>query len=141
MRRKTATHTVERKKPLTRFVEVGSRPAISGGPKRRNAGFLRICQPGFIRDRFCRIISWGAFGQGIARLQQGTPAATILLKLLIEPGTSTSVRARVADSVFNHASKTIEIETIEARVTELERTCRGGAERDVMHAYTAPGAI
>jgi transposase-like protein len=64
-----------------------------------------------------------AFGQAIARLQQGTSAAaTTLLKLLIEPGTPASVRARVADSIFNHAAKAIEIEDIEARVTELERT-------------------
>jgi transposase-like protein len=63
-----------------------------------------------------------AFGQSIARLQQGTSAAaTTLLKLLIEPGTPASVRARVADSIFNHAAKAIEIEDIEARVAELER--------------------
>ena len=64
-----------------------------------------------------------AFGQAIARLQQGTSAAaTTLLKLLIEPNTPASVRARVADSIFNHAAKAIEIEDIEARVSELERT-------------------
>ncbi len=63
-----------------------------------------------------------AFGQAIARLQQGTSAAaTTLLKLLIEPNTPASVRARVADSIFNHAAKAIEIEDIEARVAELER--------------------
>src|SRR5215471_6843294 len=63
-----------------------------------------------------------AFSQSIARLQQGTSAAaTTLLKLLIEPNTPASVRARVADSIFIHAAKAIEIEDIEARVTELER--------------------
>jgi len=63
-----------------------------------------------------------AFSQSIARLQQGTSAAaTTLLKLLIEPTTPASVRARVADSIFNHAAKAIEIEDIEARVAELER--------------------
>jgi len=63
-----------------------------------------------------------AFGQSIARLQQGTSAAaTTLLKLLIEPGTPASVRARVADSIFNHAAKAIELEDIEARLAELER--------------------
>src|ERR1035438_4653807 len=64
-----------------------------------------------------------AFGQSIAILQQGTSAAaTTLLKLLIETGTPASVRARVADSIFHHAAKAIEIEDIEARVSELERT-------------------
>jgi hypothetical protein len=63
-----------------------------------------------------------AFGQAIARLQQGTSAAaTTLLKLLIDPNTPASVRVRAADSIFNHAAKAIEIEDIEARVTELER--------------------
>ena len=62
------------------------------------------------------------FGQSIARLQQGTSAAaTTLLKLLIEPNTPASVRARVADSIFNHAAKAIEIEDLDARVADLER--------------------
>jgi hypothetical protein len=63
-----------------------------------------------------------AFSQSIARLQQGTSAAaTTLIKLLLDPNTPASVRARVADSIFNHAAKAIEIEDIEARVAELER--------------------
>src|SRR5258708_9158441 len=63
-----------------------------------------------------------AFGQAIARLQQGTSAAaTTLLKLLIEPNTPASVRARVADSIFNHAAKVIAIEDIQPRRAELER--------------------
>jgi hypothetical protein len=62
-----------------------------------------------------------AFGQAIARLQQGTSAAaTTLLKLLIDQNTPASVKARVADSIFNHAAKAIEIEDIEARVAALE---------------------
>jgi hypothetical protein len=63
-----------------------------------------------------------AFGQSIARLQQATSAAaTTLLKLLLDPSTPASVRARVADSIFSHATKAIEIEDIEARLAELER--------------------
>ena len=63
-----------------------------------------------------------AFSQSIARLQQGTSAAaTTLIKLLVDPNTPASVRARVADSIFNHAIKAMEFEDIEARVSELER--------------------
>ena len=63
-----------------------------------------------------------AFGQAVARLQQGTSAAaTTLLKMMIDPGTPASVRVRAAEAIFNHAAKAIEIEDIEARVTELER--------------------
>jgi DNA-binding MurR/RpiR family transcriptional regulator len=63
-----------------------------------------------------------AHGQSIARLQQGTSAAaTTLLKTMIDPNTPASVKVRAADSVLNHSAKAIEIEDIEARVSELER--------------------
>ena len=62
-----------------------------------------------------------AFGQAVARLQQGTSAAaTTLLKTMIDPATPPSVRVRAAEAIFNHAAKAIEIEDIEARVTALE---------------------
>ena len=64
-----------------------------------------------------------AFGQSIARLQQGTSAAaTTLLKTMIDPLTPASVRVRAAEAIFNHAAKAIEIEDIEVRVSELERS-------------------
>ena len=63
-----------------------------------------------------------AFGQSIARLQQGTAAAaTTLLKTMIDANTPASVKVRAAEAIFNHAAKAIEIEDIEARVSELER--------------------
>jgi len=63
-----------------------------------------------------------AFGQAVARLQQGTSAAaTTLLKTMIDPNTPASVRVRAAEAIFNHSAKAIEIEDIEARVAELER--------------------
>ena len=63
-----------------------------------------------------------AFGQSIARLQQGTAAAaTTLLKTMIDTNTPASVKVRAAEAIFNHAAKAIEIEDIEALVSELER--------------------
>ena len=63
-----------------------------------------------------------AYSQAIARLQQGTSAAaTTLLKLMIDPSTPASVKIRAAEAIFNHSAKAIEIEDIEARVTELEQ--------------------
>ena len=63
-----------------------------------------------------------AFGQSIARLQQGsTAAATTLLKIMMDPSAPHSCRLRAADSVLAHAAKAIEIEDIEARVSELEQ--------------------
>ena len=71
-----------------------------------------------------------AFGQAIARLQQGTSAAaTTLLKVMIDPSAPASVRVRAADSVLNHAAKAIEIEDIEARVTALEQATTGMGRR------------
>ena len=62
-----------------------------------------------------------AFGQAVARLQQGTSAAaTTLLKTMIDPGTPASVRVRAAEAIFHHATKAIEIEDIEVRVAALE---------------------
>ena len=63
-----------------------------------------------------------AYSQAIARLQQATSAAaTTVLKTMIDPATPASVRVRAAEAIFNHAAKAIEIEDIDARVTELER--------------------
>ena len=70
-----------------------------------------------------------AFGQAVAQLQQGTAAAaTTLLKVMIDPGTPASVRVRAADSIFSHAAKAIELEDIEARLSELERAAAASRE-------------
>jgi hypothetical protein len=71
-----------------------------------------------------------AFGQAIARLQQGTSAAaTTLLKTMIDPATPASVKVRAAEAIFNHAAKAIEIEDIEARVSELEQLAAASKTR------------
>jgi hypothetical protein len=63
-----------------------------------------------------------AYGQSISRLQQGaSAAATTLLKVMVDPGTPASTKVRAAESVLSHAAKAIELEDIEARLSELER--------------------
>jgi hypothetical protein len=63
-----------------------------------------------------------AFGQAMARLQQGSSAAaSTLLKVMIDPNVPASTRVRAADSVLNHSKQAIELEDIETRVAELER--------------------
>jgi hypothetical protein len=63
-----------------------------------------------------------AFGQSIARLQQATGmAVSVLLKVMVDSATPASVKVRAADSVLDHSAKAIEIEDIEARLSELER--------------------
>jgi hypothetical protein len=84
--------------------------------------------PGF--EKAYREARREAFGQSIARLQQGTSAAaTTLLKLLIDASTPASVRARVADSIFNHAARAIEIEDIQARLAALEDAAEAPRQR------------
>jgi transposase-like protein len=63
-----------------------------------------------------------AFGQAVVRLQQASGAAvSTLLKIMVDPLAPHSTRVRAADSVLDHAAKSIEIEDIEVRVSELER--------------------
>jgi hypothetical protein len=70
-----------------------------------------------------------AFRQSVARLQQASGAAvTTLLKLMIDPTTPPSTKARAADSVLDHSAKAIEIEDIEARVSELERAAEASRQ-------------
>ena len=64
-----------------------------------------------------------AFGQSVARLQQASSAAvSTLLKVMLDPATPPATKVRAVDSVLDRAAKAIEIEGIEARLTELERT-------------------
>jgi len=63
-----------------------------------------------------------AFGQSVARLQQASTAAvTTLLKVMVDSNTPASTKVRAADSVLNHTTRAIELEDIEARLSELER--------------------
>src|ERR1700757_1313215 len=71
-----------------------------------------------------------AYSQAVAKLQQGaTAAATTLLKVMLDQGTPASVRVRAAECIMNHSSKAIEIEDVEARVAELERTAEASKEQ------------
>ena len=63
-----------------------------------------------------------AFGQAIAKLQQTSGAAVATPgKMMVEQTAPPSTRVRSAEAIINHAAKAIEIEDIDARVTELER--------------------
>ncbi len=77
--------------------------------------------PGF--DAEYRAARRKAFTQSIGRLQQASSAAvSTVLKLMIDPSAPASVRLRAADIVMERTSKAIELEDIEARLAELERS-------------------
>jgi hypothetical protein len=81
-------------------------------------------------DAAFRAARRAAFGQTTARLQQGSSAAaTILMKLMLDANTPASTRVRAAEIIVNHAAKAIEIEDIEARVSELERAAEASNPR------------
>ena len=70
-----------------------------------------------------------AFGQATARLQQASGAAvSTILKMMLDKDTPAPSRLRAAESVVDHAAKAIEIEEIEARVTELERAAEASKQ-------------
>jgi len=74
-------------------------------------------------QRLYREARRAAHGQSIARLQHATSAAvSTLLRVMVDPNTPASTRVRAADSVLDHSAKAIEIEDIEVRVAELERS-------------------
>jgi hypothetical protein len=80
-------------------------------------------------DRAYREARRTAFSQSIARLQQASSAAAAtLLKIMVDPSAPPACRIRAADSVLGHAAKAIEIEDIEARVSELERVAESSKD-------------
>jgi hypothetical protein len=71
-----------------------------------------------------------AFGQATARLQHGASvAATTLLKVMLDTATPASTKVRAAECVLTHAAKAIELEDIEARVSERERAADETSKR------------
>jgi hypothetical protein len=63
-----------------------------------------------------------AFRQSLARLQQMSGAAVSTLgKIVVDQTAPASTRVRAAECIINQGAKAIEIEDIEARVSELER--------------------
>jgi len=75
-----------------------------------------------------------AFGQSVARLQQGSAAAvSILLKVMMDPATPAPNKVRAANSVLDHAAKASEIEDIEAHVAALEDATQSNYPRE--HGY------
>ena len=81
-------------------------------------------------DAAYRAAKRAAFGQSIARLHHLSSAAvTTLGKVMLEPGTPPATRVRAADSILDHTTKAIEIEGLEARLTDLERAAEGTTGR------------
>ena len=62
------------------------------------------------------------FSQCVARLQQASSAAvSTLLKVMVDPNTPAASRVRAAGCVLDHATKALEVEDLEVRVTQLEQ--------------------
>jgi hypothetical protein len=68
--------------------------------------------------------------QTVARMQHATGAAgTVALKLMTDPNVPAAVRLRAAEFVFDCAIKGIEIEDLDARLTEVERATETAKDR------------
>ena len=83
--------------------------------------WLRL--PEFIKEY--RRARWEVVEQSYARIQQNTPAAaSVLLKLMVDPATSASGRIRAALGTFGLAREALDMD-IEMRLSELERAAEG----------------
>jgi hypothetical protein len=79
--------------------------------------WLRV--PEFIEEY--RRARWEVVEQAYARIQQNTPAAaSVLLKLMVDPGTPSSSRIRAALGTFALAREALDLD-IETRVAALEQ--------------------
>jgi hypothetical protein len=78
-----------------------------------------------------------AFRHSMARLQQASaPAVTTLLKIMVDPASPLTVKARCAYYILDQTRKGVETEDIEARVSALEATTetRGGTSGSTRRA-------
>jgi hypothetical protein len=50
------------------------------------------------------------------------------MKIMVDPAAPYSVRVRAADSIFDDAAKAIELEDIEARVSDLEKAAEASKQ-------------
>ena len=72
-------------------------------------------------DKAFREARMKAFRQSLAKLQQASaPAATTLLKLMLDLATPVAVRARCAFYILEATRQGVETEDNEARISELE---------------------
>jgi hypothetical protein len=59
---------------------------------------------------------------------EAVPKST-LGKVMLDSATPPATRVRAADSILNHTAKAIEIEDIEARVSDLERAAEEASRK------------
>jgi transposase-like protein len=80
-------------------------------------------------DNAYRAAKRAAFGQSIARLHHLSSAAVSTLgKIMLDSATPPATRVRAADSILDHTTKAIEIEDIDARLSELERATKASKQ-------------
>jgi transposase-like protein len=80
-------------------------------------------------DKAYRGARRAAFGQSIAKLHQMSGAAVSTLgKVMVDPTTPPSTKVRAAEAIITHGAKAIEMEDIEARVSELERAAEASKQ-------------
>jgi AcrR family transcriptional regulator len=107
-----------------RSVEAAARAA--GVSKRTLYRYLH--EPEF--QDACREAKQAVVSQSMARLQfASSAAASTLLKLMVDPSTPASVKARVADSILNHAVKATEMEAVQAPAQTAENDMGSPARR------------
>jgi hypothetical protein len=70
-----------------------------------------------VRTRYCNCVR-----RNMAQIQQASGAAvSTVLKIMVDQHAPASTKLRAAELVLTHGAKAIELEDVEARVSELER--------------------
>ena len=62
-----------------------------------------------------------AYSQCVGRLQQASSAVGTLPRIMTDLAVPAGSRVRAADSVLDHAARAIEIDDLDARISDLER--------------------
>jgi hypothetical protein len=69
-----------------------------------------------------------AVAQSMGRLQQGSgAAATVLMKVMLDPTTPAASRVQAAERVLQHSQSHLELEDFELRLRRLEQAPRAGS--------------
>jgi transposase-like protein len=72
-----------------------------------------------------------AFGQSTARLPQAShAAATTLLKIMVDTSAPASCRLRAAEAVLTMGARAIQMEDLELRLAQVERTVADSSKPD-----------
>jgi Abortive infection C-terminus len=87
-------------------------------------------------------VRYEAVGQSFGRLNQGTgAAATVLLKIMLDPTNSAASRVHAADRVIQHSKSHLELEDFQLRLRRLEQVAAEKKDADKLSDAHGKGKV